>query len=132
MFCNYLLIDKPSLSFPQCIIVYLEGIFPTQGSNTHLLHYRQILYHLSHQGSPIVSSGCHNKTLWYLPYHRLGGFNNRSLSSSVYQKSKVGVPECSYLGRASFSLHLAAFSLGPLTAEREPEQILWCLFFCEH
>ena len=29
----------------------LERIFVTQGSNSHLLHYRQILYHLSHQGS---------------------------------------------------------------------------------
>ena len=30
----------------------LQGIFPTQGSNPDLLHYRQILYCLSHQGSP--------------------------------------------------------------------------------
>ena len=30
----------------------LQGIFPTQGSNPGLLHYRQMLYHLSHQGSP--------------------------------------------------------------------------------
>jgi len=30
----------------------LQGIFPTQGSNPGLLHCRQILYHLSHQGSP--------------------------------------------------------------------------------
>ena len=29
----------------------LHGIFPTQGSNSGLLHCRQILYHLSHQGS---------------------------------------------------------------------------------
>ena len=29
----------------------LQGIFPTQGSNPGLPHYRQILYHLSHQGS---------------------------------------------------------------------------------
>ena len=29
----------------------LQGIFPTQGSNLSLLHCRQILYHLSHQGS---------------------------------------------------------------------------------
>ena len=29
----------------------LQGIFPTQGLNLPLLH-RQILYHLSHQGSP--------------------------------------------------------------------------------
>ena len=45
----------------------LQGVFPTQGRNlgmeprdlgsscrnSGLLHYRQILYHLSHQGSPI-------------------------------------------------------------------------------
>ena len=31
----------------------LQGIFPTQGSNPGLPHYRQILYHLSHQGSPL-------------------------------------------------------------------------------
>ena len=30
----------------------LQGIFPTQGLNQHLLHCRQILYHMSHQGSP--------------------------------------------------------------------------------
>ena len=30
----------------------LQGIFPTQGSNTGLLHCRQILYHLNHQGKP--------------------------------------------------------------------------------
>ena len=29
----------------------LQGIFPTQGLNPGLLHCRQILYHLSHQGS---------------------------------------------------------------------------------
>ena len=30
----------------------LQEIFPTQGSNLHLLHFRQILYCLRHQGSP--------------------------------------------------------------------------------
>ena len=30
----------------------LQGIFSIQGSNPGLLHCRQILYHLSHQGSP--------------------------------------------------------------------------------
>ena len=30
----------------------LQGIFLTQGSNLCLLHYRQMLYHLSHQRSP--------------------------------------------------------------------------------
>ena len=30
----------------------LQGIFPAQGSNPGLQHCRQILYHLSYQGSP--------------------------------------------------------------------------------
>ena len=33
----------------------LQGIFLTQVSNPSLLHCRQILYHLSHQGSPFQS-----------------------------------------------------------------------------
>ena len=33
---------------------FLQGIFPTQGSNPGLPHRRQILYQLSHQGSPIL------------------------------------------------------------------------------
>ena len=32
----------------------LQGIFPTQGSNPGLTHCSQILYHLSHQGSPFT------------------------------------------------------------------------------
>ena len=31
-----------------------QGIFPTQGSNPGLLHCGQILYQLSHKGSPII------------------------------------------------------------------------------
>ena len=31
----------------------LQGIFLTQGLNLGLFHRRQIIYHLSHQGSPI-------------------------------------------------------------------------------
>ena len=33
---------------------FLQGIFPTQGSNPGLLHCRQILHQLSHQGSPRI------------------------------------------------------------------------------
>ena len=51
----------------------LQGIFPTQGSNPGLPHCRQILYQLSHQGSPRIlewvaypfssrSSRCRNQT----------------------------------------------------------------------
>ena len=35
----------------------LQGIFLTQGSNPGLLHCRQTLYHLSHQGRPRVVVG---------------------------------------------------------------------------
>ena len=31
----------------------LQGIIPTQGLNLGLLHFRQILYQLSHEGSPV-------------------------------------------------------------------------------
>ena len=36
----------------ECCHALFQGIFPTQGSNPGPLHCRQILYHLSHQGSP--------------------------------------------------------------------------------
>ena len=37
-----------------CILSLLQGIFPTQGLNPGLLHYEQILYQLSHKGSPSI------------------------------------------------------------------------------
>ena len=33
---------------------FLQGIFPTQGSNPGLLHCRRILYQLNHEGSPRI------------------------------------------------------------------------------
>ena len=36
----------------------LQGIFPTQGLNPGVPHFRQTLYCLSHQGSPIFSRQC--------------------------------------------------------------------------
>ena len=38
------------------VIPFSRGIFPTQGSNLGLLHCKQILYHISHQGNPHNSS----------------------------------------------------------------------------
>ena len=40
---------------------FLQGIFPTQGSNLGLLHHRRILYQLSHQGSPSNSKVAQNR-----------------------------------------------------------------------
>ena len=35
-------------------LTLLQGIFPTQGLNPGLPHRRQILYQLSHKGSPRI------------------------------------------------------------------------------
>ena len=49
----------------------LQGIFPTQGSNLGLLHYRQTLYHLSHLGSP---SSEQMGELWQVSHQQLNGW----------------------------------------------------------
>ena len=43
----------------------LRGIFTTQGLNPCLLHCRQILYHLSHRGSPNYIKSPHNDDIFY-------------------------------------------------------------------
>ena len=43
----------------------LQGLFPTQGLNPGLLHCRQILNQLSHQGSPRFSLLLNNSTFYY-------------------------------------------------------------------
>ena len=44
----------------------LQGIFPTQGSNPGFLYYRQILYHLNHQGSQDVYMYLESKKKKYM------------------------------------------------------------------
>ena len=41
--------DSPGKNTGVACHALLQGIIPTQGSNPDLPHYRQILYHLSHQ-----------------------------------------------------------------------------------
>ena len=45
----------------------LQGIFPTLGSNPGLPHCRQILYYLSHQGSPIVRYRVYSSKNSFIP-----------------------------------------------------------------
>ena len=45
--------DSPSKDIGVESHFLLQGIFSTQGSNPGLLHCRRILYHLTHQGSPV-------------------------------------------------------------------------------
>ena len=44
--------DSPGKNIGVDCHALLQGIFPTQGSNPGLLHCWQILYQLSHKGSP--------------------------------------------------------------------------------
>ena len=64
----------------------LQGIFPTQGLNLGLLHCRQMLYHLSHQGSPC---------------------NVCNLPQIIFLSSSWDF--LAYLGRKSFSQHKCSF-----------------------
>ena len=60
----------------------LQGIFPTQGSNPGVPHYRQVPYHLSHQESPRIlkwvaypfSSGSFQLRDWICVSCIAGGF----------------------------------------------------------
>ena len=47
---------------------FLQGIFPTQGSNPGLLHCRQIIYQLSHQGSPVLAVCCRSNRKLSFPW----------------------------------------------------------------
>ena len=46
--------DSPGKNTGVGCHILLQEIFPTHGSNPGLLHFRQILYRLSHQGSPRI------------------------------------------------------------------------------
>ena len=48
------------------VISFSRGIFPIQGPNQWLLHCKWILYHLSHQGSPVftVNNSLYSKWNW--------------------------------------------------------------------
>ena len=46
--------DSPGKNTGVVCNALLQGIFPSQGSNPGLPHCRELLYHLSHQGSPRI------------------------------------------------------------------------------
>ena len=52
----YSLWDSPGQNTGVGSLFLLQGIFPTQGSNPGVQHYRQILYQLNHKG---------NHCIWY-------------------------------------------------------------------
>ena len=64
----------------------LQGIFLTKESNLHLLHHSQILYHLSHQGNPLVL--VKYLSLWCQLNKTSNVFSGRRMPSS--EESNVG------------------------------------------
>ena len=116
--------------------VLLQGIILTQGSNTGLQHCRQILYRLSHQGSPVGRE-------WHPPqtqFHSLDDRDELTLrgreeqpiglevsslwpsgqiqrSSLLSQEAFIGAPSCPFI----CILPRAAFPLGWLSRLRAPE-----------
>ena len=44
---------REGVGYDQCVLFLLQGIFLSQGLNPGILHCRQTLYPLSHQGSPV-------------------------------------------------------------------------------
>ena len=67
----------------------LQGIFPTQGTNPHLLFCRQILYHLSRQGSRNTYIFTSNPTSLSGPYilHQILPCFSSSFYSKIPQES---------------------------------------------
>ena len=65
----------------------LQGIFPTQGLNPGLLHYRQILYCLSHQGMRSLARNMNKRK-----NENLGHFNQSTTASS---RSSSNFSSCS-------------------------------------
>ena len=81
-----------------CHAILLLWIFPTQGSNTGLLHCRQILYHLIHQRSPnvilnnILMSGKHllfKYLFYFLSYESMITFTSYHLQEIWKIQNKV-------------------------------------------
>ena len=54
-----------------------QWVFSTQGLNPGLSHCRWILYQLSHEGSPIVPTGCFGTRRVRINLERLFSFNNK-------------------------------------------------------
>ena len=59
--------DSPDKNTGVGCHVCFQGIFPTQGLNQGLLHYRRILYQLSYKGSPI----CMIQALYMCVYYKI-------------------------------------------------------------
>ena len=97
----------------------LQGIFPTQGSNPGLLHCRQMLYRLSHQGSPHQSLPW-SKAASFAPSHgehqvRGAGFSvsDRGADSAAQHSGPHLTDSCRYAGGQGGFCFLPVLKVSP-------------------
>ena len=87
----------------------LQGIFPTQGSNPGLPHYRRILYQLNHKESP-RNEYTSVKTLLFLREEGKGIFKTKLRVAVINGgKQQVGITKIHIQGAGSENVKLSHF-----------------------
>ena len=66
----------------------LQGVLPTQGWNPGLLHCRQILYQLNHQGSPELLTGRHHLN----PEGKDSSWTHKKITRGKTSRNRHGLP----------------------------------------
>ena len=72
----------------------LQGICPSQGSNLGLLHCRQILYHLSHQGISFKGRCIFSNRAWYSLLQPKIQSDHRAVVNIQFLEMQFHVPLC--------------------------------------
>ena len=89
--------DSPGKNIGVGCHALLQGIFPAQGLNPRLPHYRWFLYRLSHQGNPITTL---SKTKRFV--HRKSGANYYlSIIFLIIQQEPYRMKSPSQIGHSS-------------------------------
>ena len=112
----------------------LQGIFLTQGSNPGVFHCRQILYHLSYQGSPYI---CKERFIFGIGAHDCGGGQVPSLPGGLETREELMVQlrseghllaELPLPPRTLFCFVLFCFLLKPSPDWRRPTHTVRIIF----
>ena len=84
----------------------LQGIFPSQGSNPGLLHCKQILYQLSHKGSPMFCKSTSNASAKSMLQSFPGGSVVKNLLANAGDMSSTpGLGRCPGEGNGNLLQH---------------------------
>ena len=112
--------DSPGKNIWMGCHALLQGIFLTQGLNPGLPHWRWILYHLSHQGSPWTGVGRLSLLQEILPTQELnqGLLRCRRI---LYQLSLQGSPKLTSVG-----LRALSWAAGWLSSRQSPASARGC------